>query len=98
MTGAVVAVAEGMRSEGLCTVAMRLEGICTEGMRTYFEAFAQGAPRTLYAGHDPATKLLNALGAMKLPNAFGRTECLPCMESNAKFKTIAIFDLPEPGL
>ena len=46
--GVVVAVAEGMRSEGLCI----------EGMRTYFEASALGAARTFYAGHDLATKLL----------------------------------------
>ncbi len=52
MTGAVVAVAEGMRSEGLCT----------EGMHTYFEAFALGAARTFDAGHDLATKLPNAFG------------------------------------
>ena len=46
--GAVAAVAEGMR----------LEGLCTEGMHTYFEAFALGAARTFGVGHDLATKLL----------------------------------------
>ena len=46
--GAVAAVAEGMR----------LEGLCTEGMHTYFEAFALGVARTFGVGHDLATKLL----------------------------------------
>ena len=46
--GAVVAVAEGMRSEGLST----------GGMHTYFEAFALGAAHTFGAGHDLATKPL----------------------------------------
>ena len=53
MTGAVVAVAEGMRSEGLCT----------EGMHTYFEALALGAAHRFGAGHDLATKLPNAFSS-----------------------------------
>ncbi len=45
--GAVVAVAEGMR----------LEGLSTEDMHRYFEAFALEAARTFGAGHDLAMKL-----------------------------------------
>ena len=45
--GVVVAVAEGMRSEGLST----------EGMHIYFGAFALGAVRTFDAGRGPGTKL-----------------------------------------
>ena len=45
--GAVVAVAEGMRLEGLSTV----------DMHTYSEAFALGVAHTFGAGHDLAMKL-----------------------------------------
>ena len=52
MTAIVVAVAKGMRSEGLRD----------EDMHTYVEAFALGAARTFDAGHDLAIKRPSAFG------------------------------------